>query len=54
MIYHLTIILLCQLAGEFLSQSLDLIVPGPVVGMIILQIRFNSIMTTESEYIVNA
>ena len=40
MIYHLTVILLCQLAGEFLTQSLDLIVPGPVVGMIILLLLF--------------
>ncbi len=36
MIYHLTLLLLCQLAGEFLSQSFNLVVPGPVVGMVIL------------------
>ena len=42
MIYHLTVILLCQLAGEFLSQSLDLIVPGPVLGMIFLLALFLS------------
>lgn len=36
MIYHLVVILACQLAGEVLTQSLGLIVPGPVVGMLIL------------------
>ncbi len=36
MIYHLVVILACQLAGEVLTQSLGLIVPGPVVGMVIL------------------
>jgi putative effector of murein hydrolase LrgA (UPF0299 family) len=36
MIYHLSALLLCQLAGEFLSQHFGLIVPGPVIGMVIL------------------
>ncbi|WP_323037003.1 CidA/LrgA family protein [Pararhodobacter sp.] len=36
MIYHLAVLLACQLAGEFLAHSLGLIVPGPVVGMVIL------------------
>lgn len=40
MIYHLTVLLLCQLAGEFLSQTLGLVVPGPVVGMEILLALF--------------
>lgn len=40
MIYHLTVILMCQLAGTFLSQSLNLIVPGPVIGMVILLALF--------------
>lgn len=40
MIYHLTVLLLCQLAGEFLSQTLGLVVPGPVVGMVILLALF--------------
>jgi putative effector of murein hydrolase LrgA (UPF0299 family) len=36
MIYHLSTLLICQLAGEFLSQRFGLIVPGPVIGMVIL------------------
>lgn len=36
MIYHLSTLLVCQLAGEFLSQKFNLIIPGPVVGMVIL------------------
>lgn len=36
MVYHLGIILSCQLIGEFLVQSLGLIIPGPVLGMVLL------------------
>ncbi len=43
MIYHLTVILLCQLAGEFLSQTFELIVPGPVIGMVILLVLFMTV-----------
>jgi len=32
----ITVILICQLAGEFLVQLLDAPVPGPVVGMLLL------------------
>jgi putative effector of murein hydrolase LrgA (UPF0299 family) len=33
MIRDLTILLVCQLTGEVLSKSLDLPLPGPVLGM---------------------
>lgn len=36
MLYSLTILLLCQLAGEVLVRLLHLPVPGPVCGMVIL------------------
>lgn len=36
MIRALAILLICQLGGEALSRALDLPVPGPVVGLIIL------------------
>lgn len=36
MIGGLTIILICQLIGEFIATLLQLPVPGPVVGMILL------------------
>lgn len=36
MIAGLTSLLACQLAGEILSRSLGLPVPGPVVGMVLL------------------
>lgn len=36
MIFHLTVILACQLAGETLVVLSSLPVPGPVVGMVIL------------------
>lgn len=36
MIFHLTAIFLCQLAGEFLVGFLGLPIPGPVLGMAIL------------------
>ena len=32
----LTVILVCQLIGEVISAGLDLPVPGPVIGMVIL------------------
>ena len=36
MLMTLTAILICQLSGEFLVLMLDLPVPGPVIGMLIL------------------
>ncbi len=36
MIASLSLILLCQLAGEVFVRGLDLPVPGPVVGLILL------------------
>lgn len=36
MIGYLTLILTCQLAGEFLVGALAMPVPGPVLGMLIL------------------
>lgn len=36
MIFYLTLIFSCQLAGELVKVSLDLPVPGPVIGMVLL------------------
>lgn len=36
MIADLTLLLLCQLAGEGLTRTLDLPVPGPVLGLLLL------------------
>ena len=36
MLGHLTVILLCQLAGEIITKAAGLPVPGPVIGMVIL------------------
>lgn len=36
MLEYLTLILLCQLIGEFIVNSASLPVPGPVVGMLLL------------------
>ncbi|MBS1089750.1 CidA/LrgA family protein [Gluconobacter wancherniae] len=36
MIQAIGILLTCQLAGEVLSQALNLPLPGPVIGLIIL------------------
>jgi len=36
MLGHLTVILLCQLAGEIIAKAARLPVPGPVIGMVIL------------------
>lgn len=36
MILSLTLLLLCQLAGEIVARALALPVPGPVVGMALL------------------
>ena len=38
MIRALTLLLTCQLAGEILTRSLDLAVPGPVVGLALLAV----------------
>jgi len=36
MLAYLTLILTCQLAGEFLTGALALPLPGPVLGMLLL------------------
>ena len=36
MLEYLTFILACQLAGEFVVTSLNIPIPGPVVGMLLL------------------
>jgi len=36
MIEYITLILACQLAGEFISTSLNIPIPGPVIGMLLL------------------
>jgi putative effector of murein hydrolase LrgA (UPF0299 family) len=36
MLNSLTLILVCQLAGELASAGLNLPVPGPVIGMVLL------------------
>ena len=36
MLFHLTLIFACQLAGEVIARLLGLPVPGPVLGMVIL------------------
>ena len=36
MLEMLSLLLICQLAGEFISLSLGLDLPGPVLGMVIL------------------
>lgn len=36
MLANLTLLLLCQLAGEVIARLADLPVPGPVLGMVIL------------------
>ena len=36
MIFHLTVILGCQLAGELIAAAAGLPLPGPVLGMVIL------------------
>lgn len=36
MLFHLTVILICQLIGETLVVALGLPLPGPVAGMILL------------------
>ena len=36
MLSYLTLIFCCQLAGELVTRGLDLPVPGPVLGMVLL------------------
>ena len=36
MLFYLTVILVCQLAGESLVLALGLPLPGPVIGMVLL------------------
>lgn len=36
MLFHLTLILVCQLAGELIAMTAGLPLPGPVIGMAIL------------------
>jgi holin-like protein len=38
MIRALTLLLVCQLAGEILARALSLLVPGPVIGLALLAI----------------
>lgn len=40
MLLGLTLILACQLAGEVLARLLELPVPGPVLGMVLLLLVF--------------
>jgi holin-like protein len=35
-LFYITLLLVCQLAGEVVTRLLGLPVPGPVVGMVIL------------------
>lgn len=36
MLFYITVLLVCQLAGEVVARAAGLPVPGPVVGMVIL------------------
>jgi holin-like protein len=36
MLYYLTVILCFQLAGELIAQASGILVPGPVIGMVLL------------------
>ena len=36
MLFSITILLLCQLAGEIIARLLGLPIPGPVIGMLLL------------------
>ena len=36
MLSYLTLILFCQLVGELTSKTLEISVPGPVIGMVLL------------------
>lgn len=36
MLKYLTLILCCQLAGELAAKALQIAVPGPVIGMVLL------------------
>lgn len=36
MLNYLTLILVCQLAGELTTRATQVLVPGPVLGMILL------------------
>ena len=38
MIWHVAVLLLCQLAGEVIVKGLNLSLPGPVLGMVLLVI----------------
>lgn len=40
MILHLLVLLLFQLLGEVLARSLGLLVPGPVLGLVLLLVFF--------------
>jgi holin-like protein len=43
MLHALTLILATQLGGEVLTRSLNLPIPGPVLGMVALTIAFASL-----------
>ncbi|MGY9000682.1 MAG: CidA/LrgA family protein [Rhodospirillales bacterium] len=36
MLFYLTVIFCCQLAGELITQGLHIPIPGPVAGMVLL------------------
>lgn len=36
MLFHITLLLTCQLGGEVIARAAGLPVPGPVIGMVIL------------------
>lgn len=36
MLFHITLLLACQLAGEIVARMAGLPIPGPVIGMMIL------------------
>lgn len=36
MLNFLTLILICQLAGELIARAVQISVPGPVIGMVVL------------------
>lgn len=40
MIFHITVLLCFQLAGEFISRGLGLLLPGPVLGMVLMLLAF--------------
>ena len=54
MVRGLLVLLLCQLAGEFLVTALGAPVPGPVVGMVILFVALRIRRPTSRSSVVKA